>query len=556
MTRAMRALAVGTALAASACSGNGAPAVPQGPASEPPPQQGTTTVTFSVMVPGGMHPHLASPSTQSVVVTLGTSTIATIDTSASSRACAAGKNAMRACSATAKTPSGNQTFAVSAYDGADGGGNLLASGDIVADLPAGKAMRVPIVLAGRPISLRVAFRNAHPPAGTAGEFALSVSALDADGNAILGLYGGTITLRDGDTSGATALSATSLTKSSQRVMLSYDGAPLSQAVVSASTAGAGTASAVFAPSPAIVAQYDAPPLKGFLPAGLSDLCIGPDGNIWGTAASSGGIMKIAPDGHFTTYKVLGTEPLGISSGSDGNLWFVEGTNAKVAKITTRGKITAYAIPVEPSGFSQPAWTTRGPDGRTWFLDQGSPPRAGAVTSGGTITMYPLPQNSFPEEIVTGPDGNLWITDDAFNGVLVMSPGGAIVAKHKMKTAGADPWGIAVGPDKNLWVAEYNVDKIARITPSGSVREFRVPTAVSGPLNVASGPDGNVWFTESGGSIGVAGKIGYVSTDGSVIRDFPMLGNIDHAHNLAFDAHANLWFTEFNGPYSALGKLVY
>lgn len=550
MTRAIRALQLSAAFAVAGCSGSGAPVVPPGPGAGQ-----STTVTFAVTVPGGLQPHRASPSTQSVVVALGSATVATIDTRASSRACIAGKSGTRACSAQATVPSGNQRFAVRAYDGAGGSGNVLGSGELDVALPAGKAVRVRIVLDGRPVALRVAFRNPHPPAGTAGSFALNVTALDADGNAIVGTYGSPIALRDADESGATALSATSLTTSSQRVALSYDGSPLSQALVSASTPGARTAGAAFAPTPAIVAQYAAPTIKGF-PAGLADLCIGPDGNIWATASSSGAIMKITPGGHFTTFKVLGTEPLGISAGSDGNLWFVEGTNAKIAKITTYGKITAYAIPVEPSGFSQPAWTTRGPDGRTWFVDQGSPPRVGAVTSGGTITMYALPQNSFPQEIVTGPDGNLWITDAAYNGVLVMSPGGAIVAKHRMKTAAAQPWGIAVGPDKNLWVAEFNVDKIARVTLSGAVREFRLPTAVAGPLDVANGPDGNVWFTESGGSIGVAGKIGYVSTDGSVIRDFPMRGNLDHAHNLAFDAHANLWFTEFNGPSSALGKLIY
>lgn len=513
-------------------------------------------MTFVVVVPGGDAPQYVSPSAQSVVVTLGSATLLTLDVRSSSQACKSDPSGSRTCSGQVSAPAGNQTFDVASFDGAAGKGNVLAAGSVNAVLVAGRPARVAIALTGRPASLRVSFRNAYPAAGKAGRFAVTVSALDADGNTIVGNYGSAVALSNSDASGATKLSLASVKKSSQKITLSYDGTPLSQAIVNASVSGARGSSAMFAPVPTIVAQYEAPPLKGGLPAGLADLCIGSDGNVWATASSSGAIEKISADGTFTTYLALDSYPLGISAGADGNLWFVEQMKNKVVKITLQGKMTGYKVPVAPSGFSQLAWTARGPDGRTWFLDQGSPPRVGAVTSDGTISMYDLPANSFPQEIVTGPDGNLWMTDDGFNGVLVLSPSGQIIAKHRMKTKDAQPWGITVGPDRNVWVAEYNIDKIARITTGGSIREFTVPTAVAGPLNVASGPDGNVWFTESGGSIGIAGKIGFVSTDGAVIRDFPMRDNLDHAHNLTFDSARHLWFTEFNNSESALGQLIY
>lgn len=562
MTRSMAGAVSGALLGlllSSACSSS-APQMPPVPLTPPNGGGGgSATVTFVVIVPGGgpTRPSFVSPSTQSVVITLNGATLLTMDVSASSRSCSAGSAGSRTCSAHAPAPSGRQVFGVTAFDRAKGAGNVLASGDLPAKLVDGRPATLRLTLTGTPASIALSLKNPYPPAGTAETFAVTVAALDADGNTILGSYGGTaIHLTDGDTTGATKLSADTVANSSVKVALAYNGAPLTQALLRASASGVPRAVAAFAPSPTIVAQYPVPPINGSLPAGLSDLCVGPDGNLWGTASSSGAIEKISPDGTFTTYPILNSDPVGISVGSDRNLWFVEQLNGKLAKMTTAGKLTAYKIPVAPSGFSQPSWTTLGPDGRTWFLDQGSATAVGAATTDGKITMYPLPYGSFPQEIVAGPDGRMWITDDGSNALVVMSTSGKIVATHALPTSDAQPWGIAVGPDKNLWFAEYNVDKIGRMTTSGAVKEFAVPTAVSGPLNVAAGPDGNVWFTESGGSIGVAGKIGYLTTDGSLIRDFPTRDNAFHVHALTFDPNGTLWFSEFAGSESNLAKLIY
>src|SRR6266851_5201233 len=62
-----------------------------------------------------------------------------------------------------------------------------------------------------------------------------------------------------------------------------------------------------------------------------------------------------------------------------------------------------------------------------------------------------------------------------------------------------PRGITAGPDGNLWFAESN--NIGRITPSGSITTFPVPTQSSSPEGITAGPDGNLWFTDAGNNIG-------------------------------------------------------
>lgn len=414
---------------------------------------------------------------------------------------------------------------------------------------------------GRIASITLAVHAAYPAAGKAMATPVQVTALDANGNAVTGTYASPIRLVDADKSGATKLSTSSISSSSTRVTLKYDGSPLSSARLTAFVPGAPKATTVFAPSPTTVAQYKAPSLNtrhGPLPVGVSDLCAGPDGNVWATGASSGAILKIDSSGHYTMYPLLETQPLGISVGSDGNLWFAEGTAGKIGRITTAGAITQYPIGVPKGGQSQPSWTAPGPDKRTWFLDQGyMAVGVGAIDMSGKMVKYALPRKSVPQSIVAGPDGNMWITDPGLNAIDVMSTSGKLLAIHRLHTAAAAPWGIAVGPDKNLWFAEYGSNLIGRMTPSGKVREFPVPTAFSGPLYVAAGPDGKVWFTETGGGFwNFAGKVGYVTTDGKTIRDFPSFNPVAHVHDLAFDKHGNLWYSKFDLSFSSVSKLVY
>jgi streptogramin lyase len=574
MTRSRLGIALAAA-ALSACSANqslpaAAPFAPAAGSSAvtADTSSGSAIADFVVVVPGGSAPSIArvrrpryiSPSTQSVAIDLGKTQILTLDVAAGSSACVNAAKGERRCSGRAHVPAGTQTFAVTAYDGTNATGNVLESGNITTKLSAGQTQQVGVSLTGKPTSLAVSLAAAYPLAGTAATTAVVVALLDADGNTIVGSYGTQVQVSDSDTSGATKLSTQSITTSATPVTLTYDGSSLSSATISAKVRGLATATATFAPSPTTVAQYPAPLLKtvnGSIQVGFGNLCLGPDGNMWVTGTSLGAIVKTSPDGHFTTYPLLGAAPVGISVGPDNDLWFAESTVGKIGKITVSGKITSYAIPVPKGGNSEPSWTTPGSDGREWFTDPGLE-LVGAITPSGKMTTYSLPPNSGPQTIVSGPDKNLWITDGSANAILVVSTSGKLLATHKLPTADSAPAGITVGPDKNIWFAEYGANRIGRMTLSGKLKEFTVPTALGGPYNVAAGPDGNVWFTEMGqGFWDLTGKIGYVSTDGSIIRDFPTISPFSHVSALAFDAKNNLWYTKFYPPfYSALDKLVY
>jgi streptogramin lyase len=258
----------------------------------------------------------------------------------------------------------------------------------------------------------------------------------------------------------------------------------------------------------------------------------------------------------------GIIPSGITAGPDGNLWFTYagtiGPGAdgvgNIGRITPSGRIRQFPIPTAISTTeSSPQAITAGPDGNLWFTEQGTG-KIGRITPSGRISQFLLPSGSgtpeAPEAITAGPDGNLWFTvtvtnivgEFGSNSISVSGKIGRIttsgaISEFPIPTANR-PEAITAGPDGNLWFTENESGKIGRITPTGAISEFPIPTAESRPTGITAGPDGNLWFTES--NIG-ASKIGRITPTGA-ISEFP----IPAAHSIPVGITAgpdgNLWFT--------------
>jgi virginiamycin B lyase len=64
--------------------------------------------------------------------------------------------------------------------------------------------------------------------------------------------------------------------------------------------------------------------------------------------------------------------------------------------------------------------------------------------------------------------------------------------------GSGPQTIVSGPDGALWFTETSGDEIGRITTTGVITQFAVPTASSQPFGIAVDSDGDLWFTEQSG----------------------------------------------------------
>jgi virginiamycin B lyase len=207
---------------------------------------------------------------------------------------------------------------------------------------------------------------------------------------------------------------------------------------------------------------------------------------------------------------------------------------------------SYALP-SPGGGNG---ITVGSDGALWFtaLNQPGGDLIGRITTAGAITSTPaanpLTMNNFPElptggDIVTGPDGELWIAQRDGNAVGEVALDFSSQLTYLPTTANSAPGHITAAPDGALWFTETAASKIAHVDAGGNLVELATPTPSSLPYGIAVGPDNSIWFTEPG-----ANKIGYVTEDGKTSTDFTIPTANSLPTSIILGPDNAFWFTEF------------
>jgi RHS repeat-associated protein len=310
------------------------------------------------------------------------------------------------------------------------------------------------------------------------------------------------------------------------------------------------------------------PTPGNFPWGITN---GPDGNLWfaesglgdNVSSSTGNkIGKITPAGVITeyplpignTYRTCGRCPIEITAGPDGNLWFTEYGPGKIGRMTPSGVLTEFPI---PTGNSFPYGIAAGPDGALWFTETGVSDggvgpiggnNIGRITTDGVITEFPIPTaRSDPREIVKGPDGNLWFTEEDANKIGRITTAGVITEYSVPFGNGclAAPYqcafSITTGPDGNLWFADYLEGNIGKITPGGAITQYPIPASfgIGSTLGITSGPDGNVWFAYGRGP---TDQIVKITTDGA-FTSYPVPSAGAGVFGIVTGPDGNLWFAE-------------
>ena len=183
---------------------------------------------------------------------------------------------------------------------------------------------------------------------------------------------------------------------------------------------------------------------------------------------------------------VGTLPNGICV--DGlNLWVAD-LEGYVEKLTTAGVATPYLLDIAGS----PQNICLGPDGNLWVADQalGS---VWKVTPSGTPTQYTLSGTPPLNDICT--DGTyLWATDS--NGLLWKITTSGSSSSYTIHS-GSSLWGICYGPDGNLWIGD-NSALIWKVTTGGSGTSYS--TTTGNIFDICVGPDSNLWAADGLGRV--------------------------------------------------------
>ena len=315
----------------------------------------------------------------------------------------------------------------------------------------------------------------------------------------------------------------------------------------------------------------------------SSITTGPDGALWFTNPL--GIDRMTTSGAFTHYTDPFTSPTDITTGPDGALWFTnggggddsiaysssggitseEGPNYSIDRISPSGVVKSYTDP----SIASPNGITTGPDGALWFTNGGgesltengtltqTQASIGRITTSGVVTNYIDPSvDAEPTDIITGPDGALWFTNEGSNSIGRITTAGAVIIYTSLDING--PTSITNGPDGALWYTNEGNDTIGRITTSGVTTTYTDPS-ISYPSSITTGPNGALWFTNTtafpsilSNDVTLApGSIGTITTSGVVTNYTDP--SIDGPTSITTGPDEALWFTNsFDG---SIGRIT-
>jgi streptogramin lyase len=236
----------------------------------------------------------------------------------------------------------------------------------------------------------------------------------------------------------------------------------------------------------------------------------------------------------------------------------------------RPTITSY--PAAPSSYGLPVVAEQlitGPDGNVWYTDSSS--NLWRMTIGShQVTQFPVMGTNPSTNGLVSAYGGVWFTDETNGGIGCVTPDGSQNASFRsveQDTLDA----ITLGPDGNLWFVDSSGESIGRVIPSrtspcalgagaASIAEFPIGGGLvlantengQSPVatnvdDIASGPNGDLWFTITGSQ-----KIGVMNTSGQMVAVSQPLNG--YPFGIVKGPDGNMWFTEVGSMQGWVGRI--
>lgn len=260
----------------------------------------------------------------------------------------------------------------------------------------------------------------------------------------------------------------------------------------------------------------------------------PDGTVWFTIdfADAVGMIRNGSIERLPKAK-KSVEPVGLAVDAQGAAWFTDPTEVLISRILPSGEIKSFSLGTPIARLGRLAVA---PDGAVWFAE--------STTYGFTRLKDGVLTRNVPKSVRGGPygvavdaKGNVWGTLQSGNQLVKISPSGEI-SEYEIPTRGSSPSDIAVDSAGNIFFVEFRGNKIGKFA-DGQFTEFEVPGEWGGLTGIAVAPDDSVWFgVLRGHSIGRL-------RDGQ-IKLFPLPRPDARPYSLAADASGNIWYADISG----------
>jgi len=253
-----------------------------------------------------------------------------------------------------------------------------------------------------------------------------------------------------------------------------------------------------------------------------------------------------------SYKPGSTHEITYDRNGGHDLWVTGQNYDSIVRVTTSGARHVY--PVERC--SGPHGIEFDPHGRLWVSLEfaGKIVRLDAkqhVDASYDVRLHCTscvqPINTHPHGMAFADRGRaLWYTGKATGTVGKITLATGRVQTFQLPNVGSVPIYIKEGNDGNMWVTELLANAIARVTPSGDVKEYPIPTSNSRPIAIVPEPGGHaMWFSEEAGN-----NVARIDEKGT-ITEFAVPSSEANAKvilaGLAFDDQKNLWVQQYVPP---------
>jgi virginiamycin B lyase len=264
----------------------------------------------------------------------------------------------------------------------------------------------------------------------------------------------------------------------------------------------------------------------------------------------------------------------IAAAADGGVWFAQPSADEIGHLTTAGRIERFRIPTPAA---EPAGLAIGTDGSLWFSEHRAG-EIGRIEPGGAIREYPVPvpparalepafrallnpRTPGPGAIAAGSDGSMWFTEGGdgaevsgvYGGQIAKITPSGTIEEYPIPSPNSEPQAITTASDGEVAFAERTArgGAIGRVASDGTIRLFPLPEGGEAD-GIATGPAGALWFTEIVfGPGAIVGQIGLLAQSGA-ISDFPMPRRAEQPSEIAPGGEGGVWFPTFASTHITRG----